>query len=507
MAKELSARYILEYLKKQEESGIENHALLIMQGEDIVFEQYASPYSAQMPHTLFSVTKSIVSTAAGFAVAEGLISLDSKIQPLFPEYRSCRSDKWDNLTFRSVLTMQSNKEFTFLQNMTGDYNEIFMRAPFRKKEGFLYSNNDAHIVASVIQRLSGQTLTEYLKPRLFEPLGIDTPFWETNSLGECIGGTGCYLKARDLAKICRCYADGGMYNGKQVIPEFWCREATKIQVEFKNEGENQEGYGYLFWIKNNIFSMTGMFGQLISYIPQFDAVVVSLNCCLEEGVNSRLAEEVLIKAFDGESTPEDKQLLEQYLQARGVKPVVCKDMPRVNNNRVYRITRLSDVVAGVMFPQSIIPRSLTCSFAKRPKSNLNNVSFNMSDGALDITWYEEEDKVTVFCGLDGNPRLSECEIKGYVYKIWAYAYTENGILKAVVKPINTLSTQYISIDFKGKAVKIGFKCTPSFTDFIKKQALSPSFFNRHKLIKKCAERGLDFILATTERPVKFKTNG
>ena len=500
MATKLSAKRIYEYYKGLEESNIENHALLIMQGDDIIFEEYNYPYSADMPHTLFSVTKSIVSTATGFAIDEGLLSLDSKIKDIFSDYKQCESPLWGDVTLRSVLTMSSNKEFTFLQDMTGDYNEIFMKASFRKNHGFLYSNNDAHIVAAAVQRAAGQNLVEYLTPRLFEPLGIEIPFWETNFWGECIGGTGCYLKARDLAKICRCYANGGKYNGKQVIPEFWCREATKIHVEFK---EN-EGYGYLFWIKNGIFSMTGMYGQLISYIPQYDVVMVTLNSCIDEGSCGRLAENVLIKAFEEASTPDDEKILAQYLKNRRLKIKKGDKLPLVENNKEYHITGFSDSLAKIIFPQSVIPRTLTCSFAKRPKSNLDKVSFDLFDGALRITWYEEGDKITINCGVDGKPRMSECVIKGYPYKIWSYGYMEGKIFKAVVKPLNTLATHYIDFEFKADCVKIGFRSTPCFTEFIVKQATDPAFVRNNKLIKGITEGTVGMLLKTAEKPLRFK---
>ncbi|MBQ8016365.1 MAG: serine hydrolase [Clostridia bacterium] len=117
----LSSEWIYKFYKELENNGIENHGLLIEKDGETVFEEYAYPYSADMPHTLFSVTKSVVATAAGFAIDEGLFSLDSKIISLFPEYEACKSDEWENLTVRSVLTMQSNKEFSFTQDMTGNY--------------------------------------------------------------------------------------------------------------------------------------------------------------------------------------------------------------------------------------------------------------------------------------------------------------------------------------------------------------------------------------------------
>lgn len=497
----LSSEWIYKYYKELENCGVENHGLIIMQNGETIFEEYAYPYSADMPHTLFSVTKSVVATAVGFAISEGLCSLDDKIIDLFPEYEACQSDEWQNLTVRSVLTMSSNKKFSFLQDMTGNYMQMFMKAPFRKDKGFLYSNNDAHVAAAIVHKLSGQNLVEYLTPRLFKPLGIDVPFWETNELGECIGGTGCYLKLRDLAKICQCYADGGKFNGEQVIPEFWTREATKIQVGFR---EN-EGYGYLFWIKNGgVFCMTGMFGQIITYIPKFNAVVATMNACIDEGGNERALLNVLVKAFENESTEEWDEKLGDYLKTRNVYPRKCGEKLNVPTGKTFYMTAFSDALAKLMFPASVIPRSLTSSFAKRPKTNFNEVSFDLTEDVFMVKWKEEGDEVTINCGLDGEPRLSECEIKGYPYKIWAYAYSENGKIKAVVKPLNTLSTQYMTLELLGDAVKIQMKCTPSFTEFILKNALSPDFVKNHKPIKAVVAKAVKLLLSTTERPMKFK---
>ena len=497
----LSSEFILKYYKELENCGVENHGLLIMQNGETIFEEYAYPYSADMPHTLFSVTKSVVSTAAGFAIQEGLFSLDDKIIDLFPEYEACKSDEWENLTVRSVLTMSSNKQFSFLQDMTGNYMEMFMKAPFRKEKGFLYSNNDAHVVAALVHKFSGQNLVEYLTPRLFKPLGIDIPQWETNEIGECIGGTGCYLKLRDLAKLCQCYADGGKYNGEQIIPEFWTREATKIQVPFKKENE---GYGYLFWIKNGVFSMTGMFGQIISYIPQYNAVVATMNCCIDEGGNERAIIKVLSKAFENESAEEWDEKLKEYLENRKLKVKKGEEVLNVPTDKTFYMTAFSNKLANLMFPASVIPRSLTSSFAKRPKTNFNEVSFDLTEDVFTVKWKEEGDEVVINCGLDGEPRMSECQIKGYPYKIWAYAYSENGKINAVVKPVNTLSTQYMTFDFSGDTVKIQIKGTPSFPEFILKNALSPDFIKNNKAIKFVVKKAVNLLLSTTERPMKFK---
>ncbi len=496
----LSSKYIYDFYKELEECGVENHGFMVIKDGETLFEEYAYPYSADMPHTLFSVTKSIVSTAAGFAIDEGLLSLDTKISDIFPEYEKCESNQWDELTLRSVLTMQSNKEFTFLQDMTGNYVEMFMKAPFRKEKGFLYSNNDAHMVAAAVQKVSGMNLIDYLMPRLFEPLGIDRPFWETNEIGECIGGTGCYLKLRDLMKIMLCYLQNGKYNGQQIIPEFWTEQATKIQVEFRNN----EGYGYLFWVNGDICSMTGMFSQIIAFSRKQNAVIGSMNCGIDETAHTQILQKTFIKMFN--ATPDEKYdlLLKEYLGNRGGKLQKCEALPEVPEGKKFYISSFSDVVAKSIFPQSVIPRTLTCSFAKRTKQNLNEVSFKVDGSILQINWKEEDDNITIKCGLDGEPRVCECEIKGYPYKIWAYAYTRGGKLIAVVKPLNTLATQYITFDFLGDSLKMQFKGTPDFTEFIIKNASSPDFFKNHPKICGIAMSVISLPLKIAERPMKFK---
>lgn len=500
----LSAERILGFYKELDKYGIENHALIVMRDGEVLFENYVYPYSADMPHTLFSVTKSITSTAAGFAIDEGLISLDTKIIDVFPEYNACKSDEWDNVTLRSVLTMQSNKEFSFTQDMTGNYVEMFMAAPFRKKErGFLYSNNDAHIVAAAVQRVTGMNLVEYLTPRLFEPLGIDKPFWETNSVGENIGGTGCHLKLRDLAKICQCYADGGKWNGTQVIPEWWTKQATKTQVCHDN-GED-DGYGYLFWTsKGDRFSMDGMFGQRVTYIPEYNAVIASFNACVNDSDLRKAFETILPEVFEAASDTDYDEKLNEYLGTKGEKLVSCTSVPNIPVGKKFYLTSVSDKLAKILFPASLLPRSITSSLAKRSESNLDEVSFEINEAVLTIKWKEDEDEVTINCGLDGMPRMSECTIKGYPYRIWAYAYNKNGKLNAVVKPLNTLATQYIEIDFGTDEVIMKFRGTPSFPWFIRRNADQSSVVKNSGIVKPLIMKAIDKVLATTEMPMKFK---
>ena len=247
-----------------------------------------------------------------------------------------------------------------------------------------------------------------------------------------------------------------------------------------------------------------MFGQIIAYFPKYNAVVATMNACIDEGGNERALEYVIPKAFEEDSNEEWDEKLKEYLENRTLKVEKCDGKLNVPTNKAFYMTKASDMLAKLMFPASIIPRSLTSSFAKRPTTNFNEVSFDLTEDVFTVKWKEEGDEVVINCGLDGEPRMSECQIKGYPYKIWAYAYFKNGKINAVVKPINTLSTQYMTFDFSDDTVKIQIKGTPSFPEFILKNALSPDFIKKNKPIKFIVTKAVNLLVSTTEKTMKFK---
>ncbi len=498
----ISSKAILEYYRKLDEKDIENHGLIILHRGKLAFEHYIKPYSAEIPHTMFSLTKSVVSTAVGFAIDEGLLSLDDKVIDFFPEYEACESDEWDNVTVRSLLTMQSNKEFSFTQDMRGNYVEMFMKAPFRKNKGFLYSNNDAHVAGAILQKITGMNLIDYLNPRLFAPLEIDVPFWEFNCISELVGGTGCYMKLRDLAKIGQCYYNGGEWNGEQIIPRWWTQEATKMHVRFGVK--STEGYGYFFWIHEGGYSMTGMYGQQVTCFPEKELVMACFNCCLNDGDSSRAFEKILPRAFEEEPSEEWDETLRFYLKNKDAEIPVCENLPQIPQGKTFRLSKVSDLLAGLIFPASIIPRSVICSMAMRPRKNLNNLSFESDENVLVIKWQEEDNDVIIKCGLDGKPRLSGISIKGYPYVLWAYAFMKDGKLNAVVKPINTLSTITIVFEFLKNKVKMKIDSTPDFIDFIVKNADKSDFVRKNPKLQPIILKVIRKALEITHSPMIFK---
>jgi hypothetical protein len=229
-----------------------------------------------------------------------------------------------------------------------------------------------------------------------------------------------------------------------------------------------------------------------------------MNSGLQEGRHNALLHGTLIKAFEEEDDEESNKILCEHLEKRKkTLPVNNDELPIPTGEKFY-LTKASDIRHRLAFPQSIIPRTLSCSFAKRAKQNLNEVSFELQENTLVIKWKEDEDTITINCGLDGRYGKSHCQIKGYPYEIWAYAYQENGVVRVVAKPINTLSTRFIDISFKGKKLKMKFGGEPDFTGFLVKSVLELDFIRNNKVIKAIVLFIVRRLCAFLESPMKFK---
>ena len=254
----VSSKVVNEFLTDAHKVGYEFHSLMVIRHGKVAVEWYNEPYNKDTPQAVYSVSKSFTSTAIGFAISEGLISLDTKLVDIFPDYPPKKPDaRFEKLTVRNLLRMSSGKQPSFLSDKGKvDWIEDYINSPWKFEPGekFLYVNENIFMLSAIINRVTGMSMREYLRPRLFEPLGIDFPFWETDRNGVEAGGWGLYLKTEDIAKLTLCYQQKGKYKGVQVIPEEWTVEATKKQIDNAQNRPGTDasfGYGYCFW-KNSI---------------------------------------------------------------------------------------------------------------------------------------------------------------------------------------------------------------------------------------------------------------
>ena len=275
----INPKAIYDFVKRSERENLGIDSFMVIKGGTVVAEGYHGPYTNLTPHVEFSLSKSITATALGFAVAEGKINLNDSICKFFPEYEKRLFN--EKITVRHLVTMTAGKMIGMAATRhKRDWIKLFFDtipiAPPGKV--FLYVNDNFYLLSAIISRVYKQKLVDFLYPRLFEPLGIKKPYWELDMFGHAAGGWGLYLPLEDMAKIIICYSQKGMWNGKQVIPADWVKEATKYQVPSVKRGQIDvtKGYGYGFWRTSmpNAYRAYGLYGQLGYVIEDKDTVLV-----------------------------------------------------------------------------------------------------------------------------------------------------------------------------------------------------------------------------------------
>lgn len=265
----------------------ETHSFMLIRHGKLLFEGYFTPYNEDTKHSLFSVSKSFASTAIGFLVSEGKIKTDDLISEYFPELITDDINK-ENLKIRihDLLSMSFGQQGGAVhegQKRNDLSNAMLYDFFYRKKdiecgEEFRYDAYGTYMLSALVNKITGKTVVEYLMPKLFEPLDIKEPYYIKDELGISIGYTGMRLRLRDLAKVGLTYLNGGVWEGKQIIPSEWVKLASQkhISSELCATGLDwQEGYCYQFWRgRYNTFRFCGAYGQMCVIMPEYDAIFV-----------------------------------------------------------------------------------------------------------------------------------------------------------------------------------------------------------------------------------------
>ena len=293
------------YLQAVADSSEELHSIMVIQHGKVLEEKFFVPDTA---HIMNSVSKTFTSAAVGFAVHEGLLSLDDRIVDLFPEsVPEHVSDTLARVTVRHLLTMNSGHvtDPTYaVRSGDGDWIRGFMewRIDYEPGTCYCYNSLGTYLLSAAVQKVTGEKVVDYLEPRLWQPLGIGKPYWQESPAGVNTGGWGLFLHTEDLARMGLCLLDGGRFRGRQVIPADWVREMSAAQVPSVSAGVNEriveeiltdpsspfyaffdpvqndwmQGYGYQMWrCRHGAFRADGANGQYILVLPEQDAVIVT----------------------------------------------------------------------------------------------------------------------------------------------------------------------------------------------------------------------------------------
>jgi len=264
--------------------SVEPHSLMVVKSGHVVAEGWWAPYTAQQPQLVYSVSKSFTATALGFAVDEGLVDLDATVLSYFPELDADITDpRARSMKVRHVAAMASGhlEETHGAAELdeTGNIIRGFLRIPPDREPGTVFAYNQPCTIAlaKIVQRTSGSTLLDYLRPRLFEPLGIADPMgWILDSEDLEIGYSGLHVTTEVLAKLGLLYLQDGVWAGRQVLPADWAALASAEHIATGPDDEKPDwslGYGFQFWRSRSGYRADGAFGQLIMVLPEQDAVI------------------------------------------------------------------------------------------------------------------------------------------------------------------------------------------------------------------------------------------
>lgn len=409
--------------------GLNMHSFMLVRNGVVASECYWAPFKADVPHTMFSFSKGITGTAVGFAVSEGLISLDDKVADYFPYTGKNEKlkEQNDQVTIRHLITHRSGKKISILNNCEkNEWLQNWLNAPFTDAPGekFFYLSENIYMLSRIISKVSGMTLTEYLTPRLFEPLGIETPYWEKDHNGYDAGGWGAYFKTEDMAKIGICYLNRGKYNGKQVIPEAWIDAATTRQIDkIPSVFNDDSGYGFQIFIQSDemgTFSFNGLYSQFVVVFPRYDAVFV----CTAGEPQEDLFMKTLWKHFPAAfadkipAEPNDgdfAELTEYINKCENRKPPMAIRKPdmeaKINGRRILMRRRGSAGVLGTGNLFMLAERS----------GKIDDFMFYFGENSLKVLFKEKNSPVAeINVGLEGEYGMSEIKLSNLTVPVASY---------------------------------------------------------------------------------------
>lgn len=401
----VSSTSIMDFIDAAGHSQTEFHSFMYLRHGKVIAEGWWNPYNPNLRHTLYSTSKSFTAAAVGFALAEKKLQLTDKVISFFPgEVPNPMPPHLADLTVKDMLIMSDGMDPDPTHNVIMDSNwaRAFFATPILNVPGtkFLYNSAGTYMLSAILTKVTGQNLIDYLRPRLFGPLGIDGADWEVSPQGANTGGWGLRLKTEDMAKFGQLYLQGGSWKGKQLLSGEWVKEATTMQI-LQDPGASQarrdssdwlQGYCYQMWrCRHNGVRADGAFGQFIIMLPDQDAVIAI------QAETPNMQEEI--------------NLVWQYLLP-GMQDRACKDDPDDDTKLKIRLAALAlPPQKGASGKADFHINGRTYALQDNPKK-LQSIGFTLQDGGIwQITLKDDKGTYTLLFG-DGKWARTETRRSG-----------------------------------------------------------------------------------------------
>jgi CubicO group peptidase (beta-lactamase class C family) len=314
------------------------HSFMLVRHGHVVAEGWWTPYDAKTPHVLYSLSKSFTSTAVGLAIAEGKLTLDDEVLKMFPDEAPAEpSANLKAMRVRDLLRMSTGNQTEAAlwrsdpASSTKDdpWTKKFLAHPVPFKPGthFLYNSPGTYMLSAIVQKVTGASVLDYLRPRLFDPLGFESPTWVASPQGISAGAWGLLARTEEIARFGQLYLQRGMWKGRPLVPAAWVEEATARQTSNGSSPTSDwdQGYGYQFWrSRHDSYRGDGAFGQYCLVVPALDAVVTMTSGVRDMQAVMNLVWDKLLPAMKTEAVPEEisaRELLEKKLAGLSVRVV------------------------------------------------------------------------------------------------------------------------------------------------------------------------------------------
>ena len=303
----IDSAMILAMLQEIQQKALHVHSFMVIRHGYLVTEVYFPPYSQEIKHPLYSITKSVTSAMTGVAIQEGHIeSGQQHVLDFFPEIaQKTKDEHLKELTIEHLLTMSTGFNTNTLPDLSrpdancdaiqyilthstilcepdanfdaAEYILTHSNIQHKPGETFFYDSGMPHVLSAILQETSGLTLEDFTKKKLFDPLGIKDFRWQSDPQGITMGHSGLSLRPRDMAKLGYLYLHNGQWNGKQIVPAEWIQESTTEHMETKGlmNAAEDDGYGYYWWVDSfGGYSAHGLGGQYVFVLPRLDMIVI-----------------------------------------------------------------------------------------------------------------------------------------------------------------------------------------------------------------------------------------
>jgi CubicO group peptidase (beta-lactamase class C family) len=325
----MASSEILAFIETAEKEIDALHSFMLVRHGRVVAEGWWAPYGPEIPHMLYSLSKSFTSTAVGMAVAEGRMTVDDLVLAAFPEHGPVEAGaQLESMRVRDLLRMATGHHAEPSVRSETNWIKAFLAQEVAHKPGtfFLYNTPATFMLSAMVQKATGTTVLEYLEPRLLAPLGIEHATWGTSPEGITLGGYGLSVRTEDIARFGQLYLQKGQWHGRQLLPAEWVMEATSRQIANGSNPRSDwdQGYGYQFWrCRHNAYRGDGAFGQYCIVMPDQDAVVAITSGVRDMQSVMNLVWDRLLPAMRAAALPPDPdahQMLQQRLARLRLHP-------------------------------------------------------------------------------------------------------------------------------------------------------------------------------------------